>query len=437
MKIKQMSAATALLLVASATFAQETGVPAATEDQAPVVQTQRSRPLSGAEMQESPSDDEASLTGMLLPSFTVSEVVRAGGANKEYRSAISGTLAYDQASSNRSFSMKYAGGLLFDSVNDSQNQTFHNLVLSEHLAMRRCNLMLGDTVSYLPQAPLNTASGITGLGDYPLGSGTINPDLLPSQSILTFDAPRVNNASLAGVEYHTSPNTSVNTVISYGILRYLDNNELDNHQFVVTTGLDHEMQRTKIAIKYSYSRFVYDVIGGGVEVHATALMISRLIGRNFSAEVSGGPQLIQTHSLMGSSRVVGGGRARLTYEWKRYRADVFYLRGTNNGSGLLLGAQENTVQARVTRRFRLWTMEGNGAYGRAVGVSQTGRVINHSAGGQLSRDFGRSSGTYLSYAYQVQRAGTLCLGNTCAFDDSLHTVGFGFYWHPRGLRLSR
>ena len=437
MRMMYIAIAAVLLLVASAAFAQEAGIPAATEDQETAVPSQRSYPLSGAEVQTSGSDEAASIPGVLMRTFTLSEVVQSGSIS-DNRIAFSGTLAYEQDSAHRSFSIKYAGGLLFDSLNSIENQNFHNLTFSESFALRRWNLLFGDTVSYLPQAPLNGASGITGLGSDPSvpGFGNINPGLLPSESILTFDSARVNNASFAEVQYHTSRNTSVTSVISYGLLRYVDNDALDNHQLVVTTGLDHEMRRSKLAIKYSYSRFAYDVIGGSMEVHAAQLMFSQLLGRNFSANVSGGPQLIQPHSLGGSSSVVGAGAAGLTYEWNRYRAGVRYSRGVNNGSGLLTGGLEDSVQASVTRRFRFWRVECYGTYLTTSGVSQSARVISRSAGGQLSRDLGPSLGTYLSYTYQVQQAGNLCLGDTCAFDDSLHTVGFGFYWHPRGMRFS-
>lgn len=440
MRLKHISVAVVLLLIASVSLAQEAGLPSATEDQAPAVQlpSQSSSPLSGAEMQTSGSDETASPPGFWLPTFTTSEVVQAGSTLSGYRTAISGTLTYAKASAHRSFSLKYAGGLLFDSVDNSQNQNFHNFTFSENFALRRWNLLIGDTVSYLPQAPLSNTSGIPGLGDSfsQSGLGNLNPGLLPSESILTFNSARVNNASFAELQYHTSRNTSVTSVISYGLLRYVDNGELDGHQLVVTTGLDHEMRRAKLSIKYSYSRFSYDATGGSMEVQAAQLMFSQLLGRNFSVDGSGGPQLVQSQGLGGGSRVVGAGAAGLAYERKRYRAGVRYWRGVNNGSSLLTGALENSVQASMTRRFRLWSVGCNGTYMTTTGVSQSARVTSRSVEGQLSRDIGPSLGTYLSYTYQMQQAGDLCLGGICAFDDSLHTVGFGFYWHPRGMRFS-
>lgn len=437
MKRRYISVLIMLLLLAAAAFAQDQPSSAARDGSTGDVPSPPSRPLSGAEAESTFTDEGAPVSGFVQPNFALSELAQAGGVDNGYRTAISGALAFDQASAHRTFRLQYAGGVVFDTRNQNDNQNFHNLNVAEGFAVGRWDLLLGDAFSYLPQAPLTSgwAYGMPGWGILS-PFGTINPDLLPSESILTFRTQRVNNASFAQEQYHFTPSTSVTSVISYGLLRYLDNALLNSYQLVATTGLDHEMRRGKAGVKYTYSRFAYDAISGGLEAHAVELMFAQPIGKDFSAEISAGPQLVRPHALAIHGQVVGAGNAQLSYQRRDYHASVRYCRGANNGSGLLIGAWTDSVEARVRRRFRIWTVETNGGYRRNSGVTQSARLTNHQFGAQLSREVSATVGTYLSYTYQAQSAGSWCVAGSCAFNDNLHTVSFGFYWHPRGWWVS-
>jgi hypothetical protein len=396
-----------------------------------------SRPLSGGRLQA--DGPQVMASGVITPSFMLSEMATRSGTNTDYWTSISGSLAYHQLAARHSFSLQYDGGGLFHSSNWRQDSNFQSLSLTQSFAARRWSFLLGDKISYLPQAPIGPGIGIPGLGEFApgLAFNDLNPNLLPSQSILMFNATALNNSSFGQAQYNFTRQTSVTAVGSYGLLRYLDDSVLSGHQVVATTGLNHEMRHSQVAVQYSYSRFDYDAITGGSETHAAQLMYSRVLARDFSAQIGAGPEIVHLRGFAAGNSIVGSGLVSVSYARKHNNLTLQYSRGVNGGSGLLTGANSDTVRLTAARQYRSWSVSANGGYTTNSGITRHVRTISRTAGAQLTRVVYRTVGVYLSYTYLAQSAGSLCVSRTCAYNGDENVFGFGLYWRPRGVRVGK
>jgi hypothetical protein len=389
-------------------------------------------PLSGVQLQR--NEDQVKPRGLLIPALMFSGTETLNGG-RDWKSAISGYLDYSRNSARGAVNLHYGGGL-FGGADPVRNSSFHNLSVSESFALRRWTFTLGDILSYLPQAPVGGGIGIPGLGQNTPGLtiGDLNPNLIPSQSILTFNTTSINDSSYGQMQYNFTRRTSITAVGSYGLLRYPDDSILDGHQMVFSTGLNHDFGRSQTAVQYSYSRFGYDSLDVTTEVHSAQLMYSRLLARNFSAQVSIGPEIIHA---TGSSRAVDSGLAAIVYNDRRNQATLQYVRGINGGSGLLRGANSNTIELSADHLYRLWTISFNGAYITNSGVTQNIKSIARSVGAQLTRSFSQTISGYLNYTYLAQSSGALCIENVCGFNGDENVIGVGLSWQMRGLRIGK
>jgi hypothetical protein len=108
--------------------------------------------------------------GQLTYGVSASQTIETGydggaGNGKVASSNISGNLAYISSSETHPFSMVYSGGYLASESSLMPSAWFHNLALSQSYRTRAWNFVLADMVSYLPESPVGSLSGIAGIGD--------------------------------------------------------------------------------------------------------------------------------------------------------------------------------------------------------------------------------------------------------------------------------
>ncbi|HET8667208.1 MAG TPA: hypothetical protein VFM10_04445, partial [Terriglobales bacterium] len=77
---------------------------------------------------------------------------------------------------------------------------------------------------------------------------------------------------------------------------------------------------------------------------------------------------------------------------------------------------------------RQWHAAVSGGYTRTSAVAQAANFNSRFAGGQLSRDLGRSMGIYFSYTMQSQSYGA-AQAIRPAYSGIHHVFGIGFDWH--------
>ena len=380
------------------------------------------------------------LSGLLRPSIRASELGTFNGGNNYASSSFSGDLTYNHISSSREFTMKYSGGAIINTSNHSDDSNYQALDIQQRFSAKRWTFGLGDSLSDLPQSPVGSGAGIPGVGDYSpaLGmGGTFDPNLLPNDSILTFDSPRISNSAVGDISYNFTRFTSITGAFSYGILRYLDYDALSTHQIVVTTGINHEVRRSSFDLKYTYMHLDYDVAGAGFDTQAAELGYKRQINQSLKVELLFGPELVHAYGLPYPNSIVAAGSASVNYARNRNSATLNYIRGVNGGSGLLQGAKTDSAQFSGGHTYRHWNLTGIASYSSSSGLTQNYKAISRTVGSQVSHPITRTSSAYFSYTYMAQSAGTLCNANICAFDGGEHVFGLGLEWHPRGVQLGR
>src|SRR5579875_486655 len=105
--------------------------------------------------------------GSLSYALNGSELISNGFFNNSgvsYSTNISGDVAYVSKSQFHPFSAVYDGGILI--ADSGQPTTFYqSLSFSQVLSTKNWNIVLADSVSYLPESPVAGLSGIPGVGD--------------------------------------------------------------------------------------------------------------------------------------------------------------------------------------------------------------------------------------------------------------------------------
>src|SRR5262249_13285836 len=110
------------------------------------------------------------------------------------------------------------GGYLYDTRSDL-NSLIDQFSLSQRINWRRWSLLLGDRVSYLPEASFGFSgpyySGLPGTTPV-----NFNPLFEPNQSILTARSSRLSNSVVGEVDFNINPRSSVTASGAYEILRF-------------------------------------------------------------------------------------------------------------------------------------------------------------------------------------------------------------------------
>lgn len=411
-------------------------IPAArAQDEEPAKQVQMTPdlPLSGARRQ--PSVSEPFYQGVLKPSVSVSNASTVGGQDDGSVTVLSGGMSYIRAIGRHELTVNLNGGVEFGGDRSPQYAYIPDVNIVQSFGTRRWMFTMGNTLSYLPDTPLlGGGGGIPGIGEYvaSVPYGTLNPNLIPNDSILTTNSSRLSNSTFGEIRYDLSRQTSITTVISYGFLHYVDNSTLNNNQVVLTTGWNHQRRNDKISVQYGYTHYGYEALTYSMDSHSLQLMYSRAFGRNFRATVAVGPQTVPPQWPWLGHRVTPSGAASFVYAPKRNTYSLDYQRSVNGGSGLLTGAITDTVQATFSRKIHSLGLSFYGAYTCNDGVTQQAQTITRSTGVDVSYTITPTISAHISYSFRNQSAGQLCVAGTCAFDGAEHTIGAGLSWYPRG-----
>ena len=345
----------------------------------------------------------------------------------------------------RPTSLIYSGGYIFSEIPGQPSSTFQNLGLSQVLATKHWNFVLSDLVSYLPSSPTTGISGIAGTGD--VGTSATGPVL--GQGILTYYATRIVNTAGGSAEGKITSSTAIETSVSYGIQRFINSQGIDNSQYTGTIGPQHRInERNSIGANYTYSRFSYgsnpytttdkfDFVAQGGN-----LTYEHLFSRRLSTNVSIGPQW--TRSSNGSSlpsHLSFAANTSLNYLGKLSHAALVYYRGTDAGSGVLLGAVSDDVGLLYQQTLdRNWSVGLSGNYARTSGLLayNTGKSKSNTfyGGIQLTRKLGHEFSVYGSYNAQNQRINNIA-GFQNAFNGLTQIFGFGIIYSPQSIRIGR
>jgi len=355
---------------------------------------------------------------------------------------LSGDVAFITNSKLYPFSLILSGGRSWSSMGPSYG--FSSLGLSQVLNLKRWNIVVSDSLSYLPSTPTAGLSGVPGVGDLGINPVQVGGDT--GQGVLTAYSSRIANTAAGSIQRQLTGQTSVNASGSYGILRFLGSGGggIDGGSVTGGVGISHQLSAlTSFSGNYSYSSFTYSDASHlpGFASQTASLQFARRLTRRLSMSVSAGPQWTSIDSPGSSQGVNVAANASLSYGGQFTHVAISYTRGTNSGSGVVGGALSQGGTISAGRTFaRVWSCSVNASYTQSSSLpfanASPFSVDATVASAQVSRAIMRSLSAYASYTIEHQSSP----GSTSAvdvFSGLEQVVGFGVTYSPSSIHLGR
>lgn len=385
-----------------------------------------------------------SAQGTLRYSLSASESFSHGyyGDGTEAATGANGSLAFISPSQLYPFSMVVSAGDSW-ATNGGPSTYFLNLGLSQVINTRNWNFVLSDTVSYLPQTPSVGLSGIPGTGD--VGVPPIQVGTDTGQAILTQYSSRVANAASAGAGLHLTGKTTLQFSGTYSDLYFLGNStgEFNSTTESGTVGLSHRIDaRNSTGASYAYSQFGYGAGQPTGNSQSATLQYSHQFTRKLGMSLSAGPQWSGYTNVNPPvpSSINLSVSASASYAAQFTAYSLSYSRGTNSGSGIIQGAESDSVSFRVSRTFGgVWNTAASASYTRSTALQSnisTSAFAPQTVVGsmQLSRAIARSLSTYASYTLEDQTTVGTAAGAD-VFSGLFQTAAFGLTFSPSPIHL--
>jgi hypothetical protein len=425
------------------------GSPNAAGDQANAMKPD-TRPLSGAEQFSlgSPGGGRSILT-LNIRFRELADSNNSSGTGTDWTSAsvVNGDIGIQHNSARSEFTAVYAGGGTLYNTRVDQNETFHQVSLTERILGRRWTLLLSDAAGYLPEASFGFGGLNGGLGSLGGPFGNLNPLFDPSQSILTGRARRISNTFVGEVQYTISPRAAFTVSGSYGLLHFLDDGFIDNRSVGLRTGYNYALNsRDTIGVNYGFNRFSFNGQDALMN-HVAQLAYGRRITGRLALQLYGGPSFTTFEtSAASASRGIDfswSAGALLRYQMARTGVSLSYLHGISGGAGIFAGAERDEIQTTVDRKLTRQLSGGaNFGFARNAGLGQalgSGAVVpsntrfNSLYGGvSLNRPLGRRLSLAFSYTLERQTASNaVCITAICGATYLRHQFGLGLNWSLR------
>ena len=362
-----------------------------------------------------------------------------------------GSLAVQWLSRKSALDLDYIFGALFYAKGTFSQSTNQQLNVTEKIYLRRWTLLLGNDFAFLPQSPLGLGGlgvgaggfgGLPGLGGFGGGLTGFNPGFLPGQNVQGTGS-RIREAVVGQGQYSFGPRSSANFSGTYGLLHFLDNGFLSSRTLGLRAGYDYELNpRQTISVNTNYNSVGYSSTQPGFFSQSFQVAYRRTITGRLSMLAEGGPQI--THfatALKGpSNRLSWTMRSSLRYMTTRNSLELAYAHRLTEGSGLLVGADTDTLDIRFSRLIsRSWTSSLVGQFNRNNSLTQTtsAKINNHFnswlGGVTFQRLLGRQTNLQLSYTLSRQTSNTsVCAGSVpCGAVSLRQQIGLGLSWSSR------
>lgn len=350
---------------------------------------------------------------------------------------------YGQASLNRSwgrnsFTAQYAGGANF--FGETNPQSTQYLRLAQVFGWRRWALTVGDQVTYSPEAPF----GYPGPWLFSIGNVGTKPVLIPNQTILTQEATRVSNVSIAEVDYALTHRSSLTAVASYGLLDFFTTGAVNSNQVNGTVGYNYAVTpHNTLALTYGYTGINFldsglnsTTTNSKTEVQTASAAYGFQATGRLSFQLAAGSQVVKSF-IPGSAEIINlypYGQFVMTYAWHRTTLGLLGSQSVLSGGGLYPASRATLAQLSLSRLLsRKW--EGTVIAGYARNSPLQAYLDAYSqlsntgyAGATLRRSLGRHAGLYFLYNFQRQDVNSFCTGVLCAENFLRHSAGVGIDW---------
>jgi hypothetical protein len=460
-----------LILTVPAALAQEPGTSTPPSGQLPTTSPPQGQEPAAEEPTNAPVPDTRPLTGAeeigvglrggsrnyIFPALQVyaygdsnRTIATSGQRGTELTGSVVGRLALRHASRRSQSTLDYMGGGIFYAHESDLNATIHQIGVSQAFTGRRWALELIDRASYLPESSFgfggfgSLGGGLS--GGFGSGLGRLNPAFSADQTIVTGRGYRINNTTIAQVQYLTSQRASLTATAGYSLLRFVEAGAIDSDNRIFAVGYNYAMtRRDSLGLTYGVSMFRFRGSDLAFDDHFVQLAYGRRVTGRLAFELAAGPQLdIFKNSLAGSTRrYFWNLHSSLRYRWPRSDLDISYGRYTSSGSGLLYGAQTDRLSLSVGHRFtRNWSGSFSPGYAhnsrlqQTTGASTPADFNSYYLRFGLRRSLGRYADASVNYTFQGQKTDiSNPLGVMANSTLNRHTFGVAFSWHGRQLGM--
>jgi hypothetical protein len=365
-----------------------------------------------------------------------------GGQQQSYASADAG---YTNQSKQLPFNMQYGGGFGWVWSGPSEpGNVFQHLSVSQGFAWRAWNLSAGDNVSYSFETPTTGFSGVPGTGEAIGGTGSTTP---PNQTVLTVNTRTLNNSSTAAAGRRLDYATTLNFGGSVGELLYIDNNGQNTDSLAVEAGISRRLNaRTSASGEYSFSRYYFGDAATSQtgaaqisysQVNSLQISFKRQWTRKISVAGSVGPQWISSsNSAIQPSSTRFSASASVQQVFKIGGAGLNYNHGVSSGSGIVQGAENDTVSVNYARGFgRSLNVGLTGSYMRTAGLNSNSAIHSEYGEIQATRGLGRYFNVFANYTVMNQSGGLSTASNV--LNSLTQVIGFGIGYSPREIHFKK
>jgi hypothetical protein len=368
-------------------------------------------------------------------------------SNLSSTSIASGGLNFNRTWDRYHFSANYSGGETFIQGYEYLNTPFHDLTVMQEISWARWHLLLRDDFIASPGAAF-TGTGMGGpglIGQLPTTSvsslGGIGQGIAPGETIQTGNAMRYQNSAVGQLEYSFSRRSAFTVSGSYGLLQFSTAGYFSSHMLNAQAGYDFMLDPAdSIALIANYGKIDYSGTSDSTSTYTAALAYGRKITGRWAFQVEAGPA--QIHNAIGASAYqiwYASVNSALTYQGRRAGYSLSFMRGLGSGSGVVQGAENNTLTLAAHYQFsRHWTGSFHGGYAinnsLSIAGSPTVRFDNWFVGAGIGRQLWSHALFTFSYGAQRQNGPAVCpvgVVGGCGVNGLQQTFGMTVNWHLR------
>jgi len=393
-----------------------------------------------------------------LPGFSAQNTAQSGqsgsGSNGwVWSTYLLGTLSARVATKHSELRLNYSGGGSLTNSSTLGDSYYHGLSFSQTFNLNRWQLLFMDSFSYSPQSNFGFGGG-SGISTPGVGGslGATFPGLQNSydsgQSLFSAYGPRVNNSFVTQVDYDLTPRSSLTMAGSYGLLHFINGNNLlgtniDTRNAIGSLGYNYAItSRDTIGALYRFTEYQYVGTPETINVHTINAAYGKRITGRLEFQLFGGPDVTTFSVPIGgvSQHTSFSGSASLTYALERGQIALKYSHGVSGGSGAMIGSSRDAVDSQYsTRLFGRWGTNFGLGYARNGSVTGSTTAVSSalqslfvSAG--LNHELSHTMNFNLSYMFGYQNASqSACPSGGCGSNYTQHQIWMGFRWRARPM----
>ena len=398
----------------------------------------------------------------LLPSVnavTQLDISPSNSANGSVSSIsyLLGRLDLHHVSGRSEIVLDYAGGGMISAYGNNGNAAIQDLQFSDNIQWQRWSLFVGDETTYLSESPFGFG-GVGGLGFLggisqtapggALGGSLpfLNTGLTPSETIPTANVPRLSNTAVFQVGYQISPRSSWTAATSYGLLQFFGAGYIKSNSVLFQTGYNYQLSPVStIGVLYQFDTFGFANLAPRIYDHLVELSYGRQITGRLGFRIAAGPEIDVFPASLASpsnhlSWTLG---SSLNYQVGRSAISLSYDHLLTAGSGVLVGAETNQVQASASRNLsQRWVLLVTMGYARNQGLAQAAADAieptfkSWYASGQVNHQLRAGASIFFAYGMGLQGTNAAtCTSSNCRKNYITEQLSMGLNWGLRPIEL--